>query len=249
MGIWNSSPEIPAGSANPDQVFEVYKGKWYQTGVKYWESQDSNNNGMLGGLPQVSSTDAIQSEQFVSKYQLNHGMGCQKCADIGAGIGRVSELILSKYFKEIDLVEPVQKFVDVAKEKLKNKVILKTYTCGAQDWKIDGVFDCFWAQWTIMFLTDEDAIKFLKNCKEHLNTNGFIFVKDNVANPNKQAQKDEANWNPEDCSIARTYMHYKELFQKSGLTVQEEYIDELPDEDEIGFDPQELMPIYTFVLH
>lgn len=248
MGLWESTPDIPAGPVNPDDVFTAYKDVWYNKGVEYWTNIDSNVNGMLGGFPQVSIYDAKQSEQLIMKYQMNHDMGLTKCADIGAGIGRVSELVLCKYFREIDLVEPVQKFVDIAKEKLKDKTILKTYTCGAQDWEMEGKFDCFWAQWTLMFLKDNDAIDFLIRCKKHLNENGYIFIKDNVGTDDKSAGKEEANWNPEDCSIARTYLHYKELFDKAGLNIVEEEIDQFPDEDEMGFDVESLMPIYTFIL-
>ena len=244
MGIFQSKSESPAGAVDPDTVFEHYKDDWYKEGKKYWENIDADLSGMLGGFPETSQNDADNSAKVIEMLQKEKGMGNELVADLGSGIGRVSKLLLSKYFKMVTAVEPVKKFLDVYVKDMEGVCEFETVCCGAQEWNIDKLYDCFWCQWTLMFLTDNDAVEFLKRCKSHLRTNGFIVIKDNVACHDIFAMKQEANWFPDDRSLARTYLHYKELFNNAELQVVYETFDK-PTNDTEEFD---LMPIYTFVL-
>jgi protein N-terminal methyltransferase len=70
-------------------------------------------------------------------------------------------------------------------------------------------------------LTDKDAIAFLQRCRAHLNPNGLIFVKDNVAGHGLDAKKEEALFVGQGAGICRVYGHYVELFEAAGLTIVE----------------------------
>ena len=248
MGIFQSKSdeinEIPPGLVDPDTVFEHYKDDWYQKSKKYWENVDADISGMLGGFPETSESDVENSRGVIEKLQKEKGLGNELVADVGCGIGRVSKLVLSKYFKRITAIEPVKKFLDVYEKDMKGVCEFETICCGSQEWNIDKLYDCFWCQWILFFLTDNDAVEFLKRCKNHLRTNGFIIIKDNVASHDIFARRDQANWFPDDRAIARTYLHYKELFNLAELEVVFEKFDE-PTKEIEEFD---LMPIYTFVL-
>ena len=225
---------------NPDEIFQKNKDKWYETSTEYWKKQEKNDYGMLGGFVSVSGHDILSSRDIIEKYQKKHKLGNNKCVDCGAGVGRVAELCLSDFFKSIDLVDPVSDFLDEAEKKLKNSVEIRKITLGIQDWIPDCKYDLIWAQWSIMYLTDMDAILFLKRCKESLNLNGLIMIKDNISSHNINDEKDKAQYFHEDNGICRSYNHYIELFQKSDLKLIEA-------EKQIHY-PKNLLPLYTFVL-
>ena len=246
MGVEVSKPVIPAGLVDPEIVYDVYKNDWYKQGLKYWEKIDPTVDGMLGGFPEISPSDSKFNSELIEKYQKDKQMPRLRAADVGAGIGRVTKEVLSKYFDHVDIVEPVKRFVDVAKKELQGVCEFDTFVCGAQNWKIQDQYDCIWNQWVLMFLKDQDAVDYLKRCKDHLTKKGYIIVKDNVASGNKLAMKDEANWYPDDRSVARTYMHYRELFDMAGLRLVEEI--ETQEETKTS-EGEDLMPIFTFVLH
>ncbi|KAK4053806.1 hypothetical protein OIV83_001462 [Microbotryomycetes sp. JL201] len=116
----------PAGSSSKLPDFEA--------GVEYWTNTAASVDGVLGGyghgtpvprldatssrllilsvLPELStvtpphkgSTDTLRTRQ--RKY---------KALDCGAGIGRVSATVLLPLFDQVDLVEPVSKFLQQAK--------------------------------------------------------------------------------------------------------------------------------------
>jgi protein N-terminal methyltransferase len=160
------------------------------------------------------------------------------CADLGCGIGRVSLNVLSHYFRRIHLVEPVEKFIIKAECDLTAMGIeVRKYVCAAQNWVIEVTYDCIWIQWVIMFLTDEDAVKFLKNCKHHLSENGLIVVKENTVLAN---ERNEAVWSPADHSFARTLPHMRDLFERAELTIP--FAKEQP-----NWSP-DLIPLYSWVL-
>lgn len=228
---------------NPDDVFEQYKDSWYKISTDYWAIQTSDVNGMLGGFRELTGVDVLDSGSLIEKYQSQkrNPLGNGLIADCGCGIGRVSHYVLVDYFKAIDLVDPVEHFIDTAMETMKDdKVALRKFVAGIQDWEPACKYDAFWVQWAIMYLTDADAIAFLKRCKEHLKPNGLIFIKDNIADGDLKWPKNKAQFFVEDRGICRAYCHYIELFEKAGMKVVESVKQEQW--------PEDLLPLYTFVL-
>lgn len=224
---------------NPEEAFAEHGSTWYEVSAKHWEKQDHNISGMLGGYPEMNVIDILSSREIL-KNLVKRGMGKGRAADIAGGIGRVSLNVLAPTFQSIDLVEYIPSFVDEAKQALESKVNFRGFAIGAQDWIPDEKYDCIWAQWAIMYLMDDDAIKFLQRSKEALNERGYIIVRDNIANKGKGVPKHRAQYRELDNQLNRTYKHYLELFDKAGLRLV----------DAIGqkkWDP-ELLPVYTFIL-
>ncbi|KIW16714.1 hypothetical protein PV08_03903 [Exophiala spinifera] len=94
--------------------------------LAYWNQISADDDGMLGGYPQVSRIDIQFSRTFVgklrrlyppttppdekrrtSKYAFARGL------ETGAGIGRVTFNLLSTLCEQIDIIEPIEKFTDV----------------------------------------------------------------------------------------------------------------------------------------
>jgi protein N-terminal methyltransferase len=232
---------------NPAEVFEEYKDSWYPTSSAYWARQKPTTDGMLGGFRHLTGFDVLASCDLIKKYQnpprgrSKFRLGNGAVADCGCGIGRVSHYVLSDYFSEIDLIDPVQSFLDIALDTVsKDGVKVRTFLSGAQDWNPDRMYDAFWIQWVIMYLTDVDAIAFLQRCKAHLNANGIIFVKDNLASSDLNSKKEEAQFYVEDRGICRAHRHYVEIFKAAGLTVVEGFKQD-------GW-PDDMLPLFCFVL-
>ena len=127
---------------------------------------------------------------------------------------------------------------------MKDEAKYSFHVCGAEEWEINEIYDCFWLQWTLMFLKDDDAIVFLRNCGKHLSSNGFIVVKDNIASPDLDAPDDHAIWFPDDRSITRTHNQYLSIFKMAHLSVvkfYDENIHKLPQFNDI-------FPIFIYIL-
>ena len=80
----------------------------------YWNSVDANIDGklleintsnlflgMLGGLSELNPLDIRDSELFLKKLFTQHGVGNQRIAEMGAGIGRVSQQLFKKHFSQV----------------------------------------------------------------------------------------------------------------------------------------------------
>jgi protein N-terminal methyltransferase len=236
----NSSEPV---HADPATVFEKYKSDWYETSSAYWAKQTPSVDGMLGGYEQLTGFDCFHSRDLIEKYQTAHKnpLGKLCVADCGCGIGRVSHYVLSDYFSEIDLIDPVEHFLTEAVKLLsKSKVTVRQFVSGAQDWVPDRAYDAFWIQWVIMYMTDDDAVAFLQRCKAHLRPNGKIFVKDNLGSKKLDKPKERAEFFEEDRGICRVYSHYLELFASAGVKVVES-------ERQKGW-PEDMLALFTWVL-
>ena len=226
----------------PDDVTKYYGDKFYVTAPEYWKKQDNTNSGMLAGFTYTHKVDVKYSKEIVEKYIKQHNLGTKKAVDFGAGIGRITLNVLGYFFEEVDLVEPVGGFLSTAKKSLNEKfpdLKVNLHVCGAQNYEFGGNYDLFWVQWTLMYLTDDDCVKLLKNCKEHLSPNGKIVVKENGI-PELEQDWRLAQWSPADHSFARSRKAYHALLEKAGLKIIE-------DNDQPEWD-SELLPVFVFVL-
>ena len=224
---------------DPEKYFDKYKSTWYTKSKNFWEKQKATDQGMLGKFPKISGVDIYDSREIIEKYQKKGILGKKKAADCGSGVGRVTNFCLSEYFETCDLIDPVAAFLDEAVKKLGDYKV-RTFPVGIQDWIPDDKYDCIWCQWSVMYLTDEDAVSFFKRCKEALTNKGLIFVKDNISSNDINAEKNTCMIDLEDNGLSRSYNHYLELFNKSGLTLVEA-------QKQANY-PKYLLPLYTFVL-
>lgn len=242
MGLFFSKADQfgTVGLYKPEDVFSHFGDKYYGESVKYWSNVESNDDGMLDGFLDENTPDLDFTKAKIEYYLKNKNMGKNVCVDVGAGIGRISLHVFSKYFKEIHLVEPVKKFTDVAVKELSKTVKVKAFNMCAQDLVLDDdvLYDCIWIQWTLMYLTDDDCVKLLINCKKHLAKNGFIFVKENMLID--EETQEYAQWAPHDHSLCRSKYLVKKIIEKTGLKIIEE-------ENQPNW-KKELIPLYLFVL-
>ena len=58
---------------------------------------------MLGGLSELNPLDIRDSESLLLKLFNEYGVGRERVAEMGAGIGRVSQQLFKKYFSQVHI--------------------------------------------------------------------------------------------------------------------------------------------------
>lgn len=209
--------------------------RWYETAQNYWSkiegllSHAATAQGMLGGFERIADTDAQGSIRFLARFSGGVGLDC------GAGIGRVTATVLTRLFDTVDLVEQEPKFIEAAKANFAgNKQVANFYCCGLQNFTPhEGRYSLIWSQWVLGHLPDDDLVAFFIRCKKGLLPDGCIGVKENIA-------KTELVIDSEDSSCTRPDALLKELFNRAGLDLVAEQLQE-------GF-PSEIFPVKMYLL-
>lgn len=223
----------------------------YDNAIKYWLETPATVDGVLGGFGNtlVPKADAAGSSAFLRKLRPRMipprgavdaaGQPLRKIAvDIGAGIGRVTRDMLHRHCDEVDLVEPVAPFVEQMHEELADVAAAgklgTIYEVGAQDWTPEaGRYWLIWCQWCVGQLPDEEFVKFLVRCKQGLQPNGTVVVKENNA-------PDEDVFDEADSSVTRSDESFRRLFEAAGYRL-------IAVEVQKGL-PRELYPVRQYAL-
>ena len=89
-----------------------------------------------------------------------------------------------------------------------------------QEHVFETQYDCIWIQWCIGYLTDDDLIKFLVNCRQNglkrpsgSERSGLIFVKDNATNDQTFILDQQ------DSSVMRTEEQTDAIFKYAGFEI------------------------------
>ncbi|CAI5701345.1 hypothetical protein KXD40_007990 [Peronospora effusa] len=219
---------------------------WYTSAHKYWDNEINcplTDNGVLGGFAHVSGVDIRESKRFLRHIQDTKRPEwiCHAAVDCGAGIGRVSKLLLLPMFDHVDLVEQSPRLLQGVQQYLGTDEILHArvrdlYCMGLQDFEpTSASYDLIWMQWVLVHLTDLDLVLYLERCKKALTPNGFIVIKENIFKTSEPYDIDR-----QDSSITRSAVYYKSLFQQAGLTLLAERIQR--------HFPEELYPVKMYAL-
>ena len=122
-------------------------------------------------------------------------------------------------FHEVDLCEPVDKFVEQSKENLcgvrgEFGGTARNYFCvGLERFTpAEAAYDVIWCQWVLPHINDTDLIAFFHRCARGLRPGGFFMVKENIAQAHFVMDVD-------DSSITRTDDYFRSIFKRAGLEV------------------------------
>lgn len=217
----------------------------YNVAIDYWNSTPPTVDGMLGGFGESTSVpkvDVVGSATFMRKLktrwsadegQIKYGI------DFGAGIGRVTRDFLHRVCDKVDLLEPVKPFVDQMELELAelsaDGKIGEIFNIPMQDWKAEKQrYALIWCQWCCGHLPDDAFLSWLDQCKEGLQKNGMLVVKEN------NTVTDEDLFDPEDSSKTRSDKNFRKLFEKAGWKL-------IATDLQKGV-PKELFPIRMYAL-
>lgn len=209
----------------------------YEKSLQYWADIPPTVDGVLGGFGFISNIDIEGSELFLKSL-----LACETppptntALDCGAGIGRITKLLLLPHFLKVDVVEPDEKFLNSIKEFVgEHQAKLGTlYKVGLQEFIPNKKYDVIWNQWVLGYLTDEDLVSYLIRCRDALTDNGVIVIKENVTSSGK-IERDNT-----DSSVTRPFKHYIRIFKKCNLK-------RIKQCKQANF-PNGIYPVYMFAL-
>eukprot|EP00177_Eucheuma_denticulatum_P008210 GFKZ01014940.1.p1 GENE.GFKZ01014940.1~~GFKZ01014940.1.p1 ORF type:complete len:304 (-),score=33.49 GFKZ01014940.1:537-1448(-) len=225
---------------------------WYSKSENYWKKQDPSIEGMLGGLGKLDGRDVAANRNFLDGLRRRvTTFSDKRVLDVGAGIGRVTKHFLIHLFDTVDMLEQNPKYLEesisfIGSAKYKG-LVEKRLPCAMQSFHADGVpqldgcdsgsllnrYDVIWIQWCIIYLTDDDFVKFLRQCSQCLAPGGVICIKDNVVRNGFVVDND-------DSSIMRSDQYLKHIFAKANVEVIRETI-------QLDF-PRDIFPVRTYAL-
>eukprot|EP00928_Gymnodinium_smaydae_P019844 TRINITY_DN17639_c0_g1_i2.p1 TRINITY_DN17639_c0_g1~~TRINITY_DN17639_c0_g1_i2.p1 ORF type:complete len:335 (+),score=88.16 TRINITY_DN17639_c0_g1_i2:47-1051(+) len=161
---------------------------WHERNMRFWRRAAANVTGMTGGG--VSSKDLALSKSMLAKLVDKckpDGGKFARALDVGAGIGRVASALLKPHCSRVDLLEPVARHLDTARERLggrrwQGRFMHGTLQSLGQLTAGGDPYDLIWCQWVLMYITDRDVSSFLRLARSKLLARGgLLVVKENVA--------------------------------------------------------------------
>ena len=217
---------------------------WYKIRKKHWEEKEATLESVLGGWEDTNLPDIKCSNELLNGLILTKKLKNNSALDCACGIGRVTQFVLCNFFNEIDLFEKDEKFVNKTKEIFKyNKKVKNIFCCGIENFEFKRKYDLIWIQWTLENLEDNDLIPFLNKCKNNLNDNGIIVIKENYYyedNNNNNEHNKKFEYSKEDFSKQRLDIFYINLFINNGFKIIHHFIN--PNW------PENIMPLIVYVL-
>ncbi|TID12790.1 putative coatomer subunit gamma [Venturia nashicola] len=219
----------------------------HKAALEYWSSVTADNNGVLGGYPQVSRIDLQSSSNFLSKLRrrsTHHAPGkrLSRAVDCGAGIGRITKGVLWKVAEVVDIVEPVVKLTRVITEGEEFEEVRRegrvgvVYNVGLEEWIPGFEYDLIWNQWCLGQLTDVQLFEYLERTKEFVREGGWIVVKENMST---DALGNDV-FDETDSSVTRSDGKFRALFERAGLKI-------VATEVQRGM-PKELFPVRIYAM-
>lgn len=219
------------------------RSSWYnRTAAFYEDNCESDVDGVLGGFASLSSLDLRGSLSFLSALEhlqsTSFSWSLGSACECGAGIGRVTKgLLLSLGFQRWDLVESSSRLISAAPEYIgdADSGRCRFFCAGLQDWDPPvGAYSLVWIQWVLLYLTDDDAVAFLRRCGCSLVPGGYIVVKENSC-------LDEGFvLDSQDASVTRSVPYWRQLIDRAGLKV-------VYQQWETNF-PDDIFPVPMFAL-
>ncbi|RLN60849.1 hypothetical protein BBJ29_001877 [Phytophthora kernoviae] len=242
----NDVEEKALGQETETETSQTQELTWYSSAHEYWDNEVNcplSDDGVLGGFAHVSGVDIRESRRFLKHVcdTERPDWECRSAVDCGAGIGRVSKLLLLPMFEHVDLVEQSPRLLRGVPQYLGADESLRAcvrdlYCMGLQDFEPTAEsYDLIWMQWVLVHLTDVDLVRYLRRCKRALTPHGFIVIKENIFQTAEPYDLDR-----QDSSITRSAVYYKSLFEQAGLTL-------LTERRQRHF-PEELYPVKMYAL-
>lgn len=206
---YNSTKDMWAKELRGD-LYDLESG-WYGKALNFWKNTPATVSGVLGGMDHVHDVDIACSRAFIDSLP-DHGTS--HALDCGAGIGRITKSLLRHLYTTVDIMEPVEHMLEKAKEELASYNIGEYMLSSMENAQLrPNMYDLIMIQWTAIYLTDDDFVKFFAHCKQALTPRGYIVFKENVSG------SDNFVVDKEDSSLTRSDYHYKLLLAAAGVSV------------------------------
>lgn len=168
----NTSHNIHTNSTNPFER-EV---------IGSWRDADTTEYEVTGFDQQFQKTEISISFLLLDYLEQTMRLKLQRAADCGAGIGRVTNHLLSKRFDTVDLYERSSKLLQFAQESLQgNPRVGEFINTDLKQVQFKHKYDVIWVQMVSGYFDDEELVDFYKKCKDALTADGVVVFKDFIS--------------------------------------------------------------------
>jgi hypothetical protein len=100
--------------------------------------------GMLNSDESLSDLDLAFSKRLVDGSVTDQNIPTDFCIDFASGIGRIAVNVHSNYYKRIDFVDPIGRFIMKAEEERTGiRISMDKFVRSAQDWTPDKHYNLF----------------------------------------------------------------------------------------------------------
>jgi len=220
----------------------INRTSFYKANARWWA--DGGYGGKTDNEAMTGDTDGIMDgeeglaflDQQLEKTQQKQSKFLV-AVDVGAGLGRITKIILLKRYQDVHLVEGDEFFSNQSKVYLGKKRSQRcTFThCALQDLSQEQFpvgskpLDLVWIQWCLQYLTDLDVVECLKLFLLPLRpTAGLLIVKENRPYGGARIDRFQMETPLEEeegaaqtgrYDITRTDAQHRLLFRKAGFRV------------------------------
>ena len=168
----NPSQEIETNSTNPFES-EV---------IVSWKDADTTEYEVTGFDEQFQKTEISISSLLLDYLEQTLHLKLNRAADCGAGIGRVTNHLLSRRFNTVDLYERSSKLLQFARESFEgNPRVGEFVNADLKQIEFKHKYDVIWVQMVSGYFDDEELVEFYKKCKDALTTEGVVVFKDFIS--------------------------------------------------------------------
>ncbi|KAJ1473673.1 S-adenosyl-L-methionine-dependent methyltransferase [Baffinella frigidus] len=209
---------------------DANRDEWYAANEEWWVGGyggSTDSAAMIGdeGGEEDAEEGLRWLDELLRKYPK---IQKRRAVDAGAGVGRITRLVLTKRFDSTQLIEADSGWSKRSRVYLGRKRAAKcTFTCSRLEELPDlppDSADLVWIQWTLQYLTDRDAIKCLRALAAGLSEHGVIVVKENRPYGAQRSDRffmEVPEGEQGRFDITRPDYHHRLLFRSAGLEVLE----------------------------
>lgn len=116
-----------------------------------------------------------------------------RIVELGAGIGRFTP-ILAVRAQHVIAADIVESFIEVNRKNNQHLGNVSFQTGEASEMKVDAnSIDLLFTNWLLMYLTDTEVIRLLKNALHWLSDGGYMHIRESCSEPSKRAAPVTAN--------------------------------------------------------
>eukprot|EP00906_Rhabdomonas_costata_P026290 RCo037449 len=194
---------------------EVGWRNWYEDHLRSWKGQPADIDVMVEGGRDNSLADLQESRDFLQDFFPAAGRPRRRGLDLGAGVGRVVKGVLMNFVRTVDLVDITPAFLHSAQGLLHGLNLEGKYVeASLRDVRLPReAYDLICVQWVLMYLSDRDIVRLLRQAGLALKPNGVLYIKENF-NYNEPGAVDVR-----DAKITRPQWYWESLFDRADLRV------------------------------
>lgn len=211
---------------------------------EFWQHKDATVKSVVGDNNDCNLPDIKCSNELLFGLVRSLNLHTHYALDCAAGIGRVTQYVLTNYYDNVDLVEQDVKFINKAKELLANNNKVKHfYIDNIEKYDFQNkckFYDLIWIQWCLENIENEDINNFINKCYNVLKDDGIVIVKENIYIEESDSEDNKDIKSKTDFSNIRPDIYYMNLFTNNGFIVYKHFLN--PNW------PEELIPLVVYVL-